>query len=85
MFDTNPWTLHKRCRSCARASTYAQLNAFHIVENFAPYDKLIRYGTLEDIDNAIRAGKISPYGVDRGSRNHCFYVRFLLFRECVRF
>jgi hypothetical protein len=67
---------------------YAQLNTFSIVESccWAPCDRLIRYGTLEDIDNAIRAGEISPYVVDRHSGvNLCFYVRFLYFSGNVSF
>lgn len=56
---------------------YAQLNAFNIIEDNSPHKKLIFGGTLEEIDNAFRVGKISPYDIDHRSRNICHYVRIL--------
>jgi hypothetical protein len=57
---------------------YAQLNVFNSVEDWSPHLKLIPFGKLEDIDNAFRAGRISPYDMSKTNENICFFVRSLL-------
>jgi hypothetical protein len=57
---------------------YAQLNVFNFVKDWSAHLQLIPFGTLEDIDNAFRIGKISPYDMSNTFENICFFVRLLL-------
>lgn len=56
---------------------YAELNAFNVMEDLYPeyYMELIHDGTLEEIDTALRVGKISPYNINKNGQNICLHVR----------
>lgn len=55
---------------------YAELNAFNVMEDLYPeyYMELMRDGTLEEIDTALRVGKISPYNINKNGQNICLHV-----------
>jgi hypothetical protein len=80
--DICPTSIHARfmkvMNPLEEPQLYAQLNVFNSIEDWSPHLKLIPFGTLEDIDNAFRAGIISPYDMSNTSENICFFVRSLL-------
>lgn len=63
---------------------YTQLNAFNVVQSAdcSAYSIFGR-GTLEEIDNGIRSGNITPYSVDEHGINPCFAVSIRLQPDTV--
>ncbi|ORY08834.1 hypothetical protein BCR34DRAFT_569282 [Clohesyomyces aquaticus] len=55
---------------------YTQINAFCMVESgeFGRYHRYIVMCTIQELDAAIRGGKISPYGIDNARGNLCIYM-----------
>ena len=54
---------------------YVQLNAFVLSQISELHLDLLSYGTVQDVDSALRAGKISLYELDEYHGNICFFVR----------
>jgi len=48
------------------------------------YNELFEHGTLAEIDDALRAGTISPFHVDEEGDNMCLFVSGLLHVKCMR-
>ena len=54
----------------------AQLNAFTRYEPSRSHWTLFERGTLEDVDNALRTGDLSPYAYDDINGNMCHFVSY---------
>ncbi|KAI4652122.1 hypothetical protein J4E93_002319 [Alternaria ventricosa] len=51
----------------------AQLSVFTLAESETHYNKLFASAGVEEIDDALRKGVISPYEINREGRNLCLY------------
>ncbi|KAI4696007.1 uncharacterized protein J4E88_000178 [Alternaria novae-zelandiae] len=63
-------------RNAANASNpglCAQLSVFTLAESETHYNKLFASAGVEEIDDALRRGVISPYEINREGRNLCLY------------
>ncbi|KAI4933096.1 hypothetical protein J4E85_003499 [Alternaria conjuncta] len=63
-------------RNVANASNpglCAQLSVFTLAESETHYNKLFASAGVEEIDDALRRGVISPYEINREGRNLCLY------------
>ena len=68
-------------RNAANASNpglCAQLSVFTLAESETHYNQLFASAGVEEIDDALRRGVISPYEINREGRNLCLYVSFHL-------
>jgi len=68
-------------RNAANASNpglCAQLSVFTLAESETHYNKLFASAGVEEIDDALRRGVISPYEINREGRNLCLYVSFYI-------
>ena len=66
-------------RNAANASNpglCAQLSVFTLAESETHYNQLFASAGVEEIDDALRRGVISPYEINREGRNLCLYVSF---------
>jgi len=55
-----------------------QLSVFTLAESETHYNQLFASAGVEEIDDALRRGVISPYEINREGRNLCLYVSFYL-------
>lgn len=62
------------CQNAMKSILHVQLTTFRLVNSTAPHCDLIPQGTVEQIDQAIRNGMISPYDQSRAGCNICFRV-----------
>jgi len=68
-------------RNAANASNpglCAQLSVFTLAESETHYNQLFASAGVEEIDDALRRGVISPYEINREGRNLCLYVSLYL-------
>jgi hypothetical protein len=60
--------------SASNPGLCAQLSVFTLAESETHYNKLFASADVEEIDDALRRGIISPYEINREGRNLCLYV-----------
>jgi len=64
----------------AEPRLYTQLNVFiqvNVADLQHTYDGVLEYGSLADVNRALRAGTISPYHVDEWGDNFFLYVYWI--------
>ena len=55
---------------------YAHINAFKLSGKQFKDHGLLRMGSLEEVDAALRSGSLSPYELDENEQYPCLWVRF---------
>ena len=64
----------RNAASASNPGLCAQLSVFTLAESEIQYDQLFASANVEEFDNALRKGQISPYHINREGRNLCLYV-----------